>query len=606
MAMFVADPKTSSAIAVIWTGVCSGCTVLDGIAGGGTTVFSDSSMQAQASNMPGLRWRAGSLATRAQQKTWIRSFTKQEDKKRPMQVQPIFPRTLTPSDSINNWLDVLQSKLFVTLVLNLSDQDTTWLDGIPVQTFGFGLSIICPHLGANWSEAVGTAFGAGSGLALLLTDQDTTWADAMFAGYGAATSDQLIIVDSLGAGYGGLLSDTMNSWTDSLQDVLGLALLVTDQYTTWTDAMFAGYGAFMSDQIIIVDSLGAGYGGQLSDSMNNWLDLVQLVEGLFVSLSDQDTTWAEALGIGYGLQSSDTINLWMEFVALNVGFSLLVTETLNSWLDLMMAGYGAAMSDQIIIVDSIGAGYGGLLSDSMNNWLDLLAFQLTGGAVLSLNLSDQDTTWLDALGIGYGNIVVDQLQQSDSLGAGYGGGVSDSTANWGDSLGAGYGNLIGDQDTTWADLAKFGVGFAVTATDQFVMLDSLLLGYGLLIADNLNSWLDLLQITTGSAILVLVLADALSWMDLLGIGYGMVFGDQITWLDSLLIIGIQFGKATIFDIETLLATTIQRIHVQSLVSAVDVESLVGATIQRIHVQIVESVQDVETTEGATVSRVKVD
>lgn len=626
------------------------------------------------------------------------------------------------SDNLNNWLDLLQVFLAGTaLQIQVQDSLNSWTDAL---LLGYGLQT-SDDLN-QWSDFI-PAFTFE--FQLLVGETINSWLDALFAGYGVLFSEQVVIVDSLGAGYGAALSDSLNNWLDTQLLVIGLlvqlsdqdtswadalgigyglqtsdslnlwldtigetqgfALLITQSLNNWADAMFAGYGMANSDQMIIVDSLGAGYGAALSDTMNSWLDLVQMFlagTALQVQVQDSINNWSDALGagygnaindqmawqdqlgLGYGLQTSDSVNLWQDLSSITFGFNLLITQSLNNWLDAMFAGYGVLFSDQVIIVDSIGAGYGAVLSDSLNNWLDLLQKTLTG-TVIFLDLSDQDTTWLDALGAGYGNQISDQLQQADSLGAGYGGGVSDSTNNWSDALGAGYGNAVSDQDTSWADTTKLEFGFVVSPTEQLQMLDFLRLGYGLWITDNGNNWLDLFQTNIQSSLITVLVSDSLNnwlellgagygnqiadqvqqadslgigygmriaddgnswldstpaftlkfqwaasetlnnwldaaiidleaasafallltdqvttWLDSLGIGYGLFVGDQITWLDQLLIAGKFFGPTSVQGIRTLLLISIERVRVRQLVSVQEITGRVTTSVERIRVQ----------------------
>jgi len=411
------------------------------------------------------------------------------------------PASLVLSDNLNNWLDRLligygnlvsdQETIADSLLAgygNLTSDQMVILDS---NSIGYGF-LLSDNL-SNWLDLVQT-FLAGALLSLALSDNLNNWLDFLLVGYGSATSDQLVILDSASTGYRLLLSDNLNNWLDLIQKVLGELLVLTDSESgNWLDFLLAGFGSQMSGQLVLTDSSSMGYGFLLSDSLNNWLDSIRLVEGLLVLLSDNLNNWLDALGVGYGNISADAFTL----------------------LDRLAAGFGVVTSDQLVLLDSASQGYGLLLSDSWNTWLDLLVFQLLSPGAFTLTLSDNLNNWLDVLRIGYGFLTNDQLVLQEFLGAGYGSATSDQLVLV-DSFSNGFGLLLGDSWPGWLDTAIFlegdlllitdsmtimdqlSSGYGNITADSLLLTDQLRIGYGLVVVDNLNHWLDLIQFFTGT------------------------------------------------------------------------------------------------------------
>lgn len=506
------------------------------------------------------------------------------------------------------WSEADTNQLIIVLTEVLSDTETanwsdiplglgwrvfdtiTLADGTPVITNIWLVTIICPHLGQNWLDALTDIIGINEilsdtesanwldalGVGYGNSESDTlTMSDFMAAGYGAATSDQLIITDSVGAGYGGLLSDTI-TFSDSLVDVIGFAVLLTDnEGNNWLDALgvgygnretdtltmldftAAGYGSSTSDQLVISDSIGAGYGGLLSD---------QLILN-------------ESIGAGYGNLLADSLNNWLDAFAENLitaGLTLTLSDSESAnWADFVAAGYGSATSDQIVIVDSVGAGYGGLLSDTLT--LSDFAIDVLGFAIA---LTDNEGgNWSDFMAAGYGSAASDQIVIVDSISAGYGDLLSDQIifqdgtpvvqnwwllsiicphlgqnwadafaesfgstpltltlsddegANWNDALGIGYGSAI-SETLTMSDFT--GVGYGAGTSDQLVIVDSIGAGYGAQLTDSLNNWQDVFAENLQGTIISEQFSDNLNnWQDFTAIGYGSLTSDQLVISDSI-------------------------------------------------------------------------
>lgn len=407
-------------------------------------------------------------------------------------------------------------------------------------------------------DSLSEGYGAG------LSDNLNNWADFVAAGYGAVTSDQLVIADSVSSGYGARTSDQM-TFSDSELNVLGMNEALSDQDTTWLDALaaqmsiaatlsdqmtmsdslLAGYGAANSDQLVFVESLGTGYGAGLSDTvqlndaltigygnrvsdqlvlsdsdvivlgfvelladdLNNWADTVPAFIGEFDIAVAETLSFSDALAAGYGLLISDNEGTnWSEQFTFNSGggqsFGFTDQMTMSDFLG---AGYGAANSDQVVMVESVGAGYGAVLSDQDTTWLDARM------ATLGMNeaLSDQDTTWLDAVK-GQLNMLTtfaDTLTMSDFTGAGYGAANSDQIII-ADSISSGYGGVLSDQ-LTFSDTEANVLGQNKAASDTLTMADFAAAGYGFATSDQL------------------VVSDST------GAGYGFILSDNLNnWLDA--------------------------------------------------------------------------
>ena len=411
--------------------------------------------------------------------------------------------------------------------------------------------------------------------------------DSIVGGYGAATSDQLVIVDNLGLGYGGLFSDQDTTWADAIALLGGITEAFSEQFVM-SDRLGAGYGMATSDQVIIVDSLGAGYGASLTDQDTFWADLFQFsgFAGLQQTISDGFTltdfmalgygnkvsdqiVLSEQLTVGYGLVlPGDTANNWADNVVKLIGLVEVVTDgfTLS---DKMTAGYGVLFSEQTVIVDSMSMGYGGLLSDTVNNWADTVT--LFGPA--SKTFADSINFLTDANAIGYGDTFSDTFTLSDQMTAGYGAVTSDQLVIV-DSMSMGYGGLLSDTINNWVDQVTLSEVLSELASDSFTITDSmtktldylksfseqnvladsttlgqglgtsdqmtvtdvLALGYGMLFAENVDFLADFAQIGTAATNLFLTLSDTTAfWADLLqfGIGFAESLPDQLLMADSI-------------------------------------------------------------------------
>lgn len=324
----------------------------------------------------------------------------------------------------------------------------------------------------------------------------TTLTPQWFLGSSVAWGEISVVIGAVG------------QWIDSALAQLGssnvLTLSLSDSLNSpWQDSLIVGYGDGINDTLTIVDIIGAGFGLVTADSMT-MSDAMNLVLGLNFSFSDT-----------------------------------------MSMSDALIIGFGQGIVETLVFIDSSGVGYGLVINDTMT-MSD--SFQLA--FVLLLTLTDNLNNWNDALGVGYGNAVVDQMSMSDFMGAGYGSATSDQLVIV-DSVSSGYGALLSDNMNNWADAFQMSfvillalvdnlnnwsdslaIGYGLLPVDQMLFSDSMAAGFGALTSDQL------VLVDSSSAGYGLQLQDQMSFSDLLVAGFGVVLSDQLVFVDSL---GSEYG-----------------------------------------------------------------
>ena len=170
--------------------------------------------------------------------------------------------------------------------------------------------------------------------------------------------------------------------------------------------------------------------------------------------TDATAIWAgsadscTAVGSGYSKGADDTFGDWTEY--------RILTGNKNTSTTANFTGSGTwglhvgALNPEYVLPN--------LADTGASNWADFLDYTLAGGGTVELDVtvSDQITTWLDAPGLGHGNIAGDSMSLADGLGAGYGSTTSDQMTLT-DSVLSGYGMLYTDT-ATMSDALRLGYG----------------------------------------------------------------------------------------------------------------------------------------------------
>jgi len=193
----------------------------------------------------------------------------------------------------------------------------------------------------------------------------------------------------------------ISNWTGGVttpieQVLIGYGNLITDSLTL-SDSMLIGVGMGMVDQLQMVDQTGIGYGLLISDSMNFWQDSIQINSGQpAISLNLSDTlTMQDSLGAGYGCQITDQTTM-QDAIKLIEELQLKIAEASPNWLDAIqqLMTYGMQCSDSMQFQDQLLLMYGLKVSDQFT-FSDRLDLQLLN--VISLILSDSNAAnWFDA------------------------------------------------------------------------------------------------------------------------------------------------------------------------------------------------------------------
>jgi hypothetical protein len=265
------------------------------------------------------------------------------------------------------------------------------------------------------------------------------------------SSDTLTMADGLGVGYGQGVVEALNL-SDS--NFLGYGDQISEQLVL-SEQLILGYGQGNVDSLTLLDAMGVSYGDIVSDQLVA-SDSIALLEGLIELLSDDEgPNWADAFAFSGG------VNPYSDQLVLSDSFTL---------------GYGNFLPDQLIMSDSEKLLFGiGLnvfeqvvLSDQLGQFPGLFIVE---------QLQQQDAVqfpvWL---------VLADQLAQADSVGAGYGSKVTDST-NLADSM-----NLVESFETMLADATPTMLenlqqlfNYLLAIEDGQTMVEQLNLMYGLLI-----------------------------------------------------------------------------------------------------------------------------
>lgn len=223
-----------------------------------------------------------------------------------------------------------------------------------------------------------------------------TLTDVLGLGYGDLVSDSLTLTDSTAMVLGQLesIADTL-SLSDSLK--IGYGLLFTDQLTM-TDALVFFPGWAPGDQMVFLEQVGIGYGMLVSDSLNNWSEIFQSGQPIISLVLSDQMSFSEALGAGYGCLVGDQSSM-ADQVAFMEAMLLLIADATPTQLDALatLFSYGLQVNDAIVFQEQLGLMYGliiGTESLSMADFITPPQFL----NVLSLALADDDSAnWLDAV-----------------------------------------------------------------------------------------------------------------------------------------------------------------------------------------------------------------
>lgn len=227
-------------------------------------------------------------------------------------------------------------------------------------------------------------------------------------------NDAMSMTDFMGAGYGLVIFDNDNFWNDSLNFNENAAQMteILNDALTMSDFLRAGYGNAVADQIVLVESLNTGYGGLFTDALT-LNDSSVIVLGLIQALTDDDGgNWADfipsfTLDIHMlVMEAMLMVDNYQDFLngtnlMLGVSDDLVMTDSLVELLntpnfalglvdDMVMADsfieflQGSTLflgvADAMQQVDSLGLGYGYLVHDSTFFWNDAVAEQLNSGS----------------------------------------------------------------------------------------------------------------------------------------------------------------------------------------------------------------------------------
>lgn len=397
----------------------------------------------------------------------------------------------------------------------------------------------------NWADGLTSHLDLALGLA---DDNGPNWADSLTVSIGLALTD-----------------NEGSNWAEVVTPVLSLLVAFTDALVL-SDQASAVLGSSqpsltLSDTLVFNDSLLLGYGQQIKDQLL-LQDVSPVLTGQYVvsiicpHLSD----WQEAIieqfsHIAMPLTdfwgTATVNNLWFDaFASLTgLGFNYSDALTLSDAVVVDASGIGVNLSDALTLTDVVGLGYGDLITDQLV-LTESFASVLGGGAALSEALADA-LVMSDATLLLLGDLLSfsDQLVLSDvaALLFTYGSGFSD-TLTITDSSGLGYGFSIADGlslSDTLASLFSFAeivadtltltdalvVGYGQGPVDSLTLVDSTSVGYGDIISDQL-----ILSDAEAAVLACLeLLSDQLVLSDAINVGYGNLFTDQLTLADFVLL-----------------------------------------------------------------------
>lgn len=235
------------------------------------------------------------------------------------------------------------------------------------------------------SDSVGIGYGNS------ISDQ-LVFSESLTLGYGQGTVDALTMSDASRIGYGDIISDQM-ALSDAFSFFMtapNLQISFSDQLVL-SDALGIGYGEGTVDALTLADASGIGFGDIITDAM---------------TLTD-----AEVNVLGFAKTLSDTMTLTDALGSLlSAAFGLSDTLVLS---DALVVGYGNQIVEQLTLVDGPAIGYGDIIAESMNFWADAFQFS-TGQPAISLALSDA-MVMAEQIGAGYGNAVADQITMTEAV-----------------------------------------------------------------------------------------------------------------------------------------------------------------------------------------------
>jgi len=347
-----------------------------------------------------------------------------------------------------------------------------WAEPLTLQenlVVGIGLQL-SDNLSLPWQDGVSffkSAAGAGTVVQAQFSEDLLMAPQGDFArlGFGLVFAESMTLIDTFfyvhaqrtaGGNTGSRVSIGDNGspkFSEATQLVLGLNLPLVDNLNYWLDPQLNLQSGDFSLAIVCPEF------GPL------WADAVKDVLGLNETLSDT-MTFSDVLAIGYGDQITDTLVLLDIFDALAQGGSfsyelffgpvvvatdtagsesLSLADSFNSFLvgvltesladtltlsDALAIGYGEGIVEQLTFSDSSRIEYGLQIADQLvlsdqnptvtgvydlviacphlNNWVDTILSQLSIAEAFSDSL-----TMSDALGLGYGEGIVEQLTLFD-------------------------------------------------------------------------------------------------------------------------------------------------------------------------------------------------
>jgi hypothetical protein len=468
------------------------------------------------------------------------------------------------AERLQQFIDAPKIVLIGNLFLTFAESLNFWLDQqTPPIVAEWDIIIGCPHLN-NWldqqvdfavtpdqfhlSDILTLSDGFSSLLSLPLTEtlSDTlTLSDALAVGYGDAVTDTMTMSDqspTITGEYDLVLGcPHLNNWQDAVTEQLLSAGGLTENLSdtlTMSDALGLGYGEGMVEQLTLSDQSRVGYGFQIADTLT-MSDADVAVLGI-VKLFADTLTLSDALIIGYGGGIFETLTI---SDANSLGYGFQITDTLTLTDGFIIEEFGGSFIYELAVGPIVVAT--GTAGNESMTLTDALASQLGLVAAFSDTLSLSD-----ALGIGYGEGLVEQLTLSDTSGVGYGFQITD-ILTLSDKLAIGYGDLLTDTLTMSDAVNEFlnQPNLTETFSDTLTLSDSLILGYGDQITDSLTLS-DQLGVGYGDAVNdTLTLTDAylpafgltenlsgtLAMSDALGVGYGEGIVEQLTFSDQSLV-----------------------------------------------------------------------
>jgi hypothetical protein len=384
-----------------------------------------------------------------------------------------------------------------------------------------------------------------------------TMSDSLVLGYGDQITDQLTLSDQLVVGYGDLISDQLTltdtmllafGLTETLSDILTLTTALAVGYgnaetdtLTMSDACQSNYGLEITDQLTLSDSLLLGYGDLISDTLtlSDAFAFNSNQPNLQEALSDQ-LTLSDSLLIGYGEKITDQLVMTDQQPTIVGEYDIAIfsSETAN-WNDAKFVGYGDQITDQLAMSDAFA--YGGQATPINLSFSDQIVLHdqqptFTYEYDIAIGCPHLDN-WQDALKTAFGLLISEQLVMSDALKNNYPptGFLIDSMT-MSDAIAIGYGDAIKDQ-LTLSDQFGYGVtGPMITEllSDTLTLSDAVGIFVTIpVFADDMTMSDAFAYNLAQSSIINETLADTLTMSDKLRIGYGNRITDQLTLSDAL-------------------------------------------------------------------------